>query len=80
MERTGPPKTGTHTKETGQACMRRNTAPAEDHHQHLLNHCTTTATPHTATSTEMREKKERNKLVFGERRIKETERNELQRE
>ncbi len=31
--------------------MRRNTAPAEDHHQHLLD-CTTTATPYTATPTE----------------------------
>jgi len=52
--RLGPPKTGTHT-ETGQACMRRNTAPAEDHHQHLLD-CTTTATPYTATSTALTER------------------------
>jgi len=35
--------------------MRRNTAPAEDHHQHLLD-CTTTATPYTATSTALTER------------------------
>lgn len=29
-------KTGT-DKETGQACMRRNTAPAGEHHQHRVN-------------------------------------------
>lgn len=60
--RIGPPKTGTHT-ETGQACMRRNTALAEDHHQHLLHHYSYTIHSHIHRAEREREWKEKRTFV-----------------
>lgn len=60
--RIGPPKTGTYT-ETGQACMRRNTALAEDHHQHLLHHYSYTIHSHIHRAERERERKEAEALM-----------------